>query len=184
MVLNRNESLVVVVDVQPNFMKGCLQYEETLARIKFLVECANRLQVPVLATVQYPERMGGTEESLDELIDGVALAKLSFSCCGNEDFLQQVRDSGATQIVLVGCETHICICQTALDLLAVGVEVYLALDGITSRSEQANKIAVKRLRDSGAWVVHTESAVYEWLEAAGTDEFKDVLQIVKRYPIT
>lgn len=177
------ESFVVVVDVQPKFMEGCLDYEKTLGRVKFLVECANRMEVSVVATVQYPERMGGTEEELDAMIDGPALAKMSFSCCGNQDFLQLLRDSGATQVVLVGCETHICICQTALELLAMGVEVYLAMDAITSRSGEANKLAVKRLRDAGAWICHTESVVYEWLGEAGTDDFRDVLKIVKKYPL-
>lgn len=178
-----DESLVVVVDVQPKFMEGCLNYEKTLNRIKFLVECANRLEVPVVATVQYPERMGGTEEELDGMIEGPALAKMSFSCCGNQDFLQVVRDSGARQVVLVGCETHICVCQTALDLLSLGVEVYLAMDAVTSRSAEASKLTVKRLRDAGAWICHTESAVYEWMGEAGTDEFRDVLKIVKKYPL-
>lgn len=183
MKLRAEDSVVVVVDVQPKFMEGCLDYEKTLGRIKFLVESANRLEIPVVATVQYPEKMGGTEEDLDAMIEGPALAKLSFSCCGNEDFLMRIKNSGAMQVILVGCETHICICQTALDLLSVGLEVYLAMDAITSRSTEASKITVKRLRDAGAWMVHTESAVYEWMDAAGTDEFKDVLKIVKKYPL-
>ncbi len=178
-----DESFVVVIDVQPKFMEGCLEYDKTLARVKFLVESANRLEVPVVATVQYPERMGGTEEALATMIEGPSLAKMSFSCCGNQDFLQMVRDSGARQIVLVGCETHICVCQTALDLLSMGIEVYLAMDAITSRSEEASKLAVKRLRDAGAWICHTESVVYEWLGEAGTDEFRDVLKLVKKYPL-
>ncbi|ARU42168.1 hypothetical protein CCB80_13865 [Armatimonadetes bacterium Uphvl-Ar1] len=178
------ESIVVVVDVQPKFMSGCLEYEKTLGRIKFLVECARELDVPVVATVQYPERMGGTEEELDNMIEGPALAKMAFSCCGNPDFLRRIKDAGAQQVILVGCETHICVCQTALDLLASGYEVFLAMDGVTSRSAEAYKLAVKRLRDAGAWVCHTESVVYEWLGEAGTDEFKTILQIVKKYPLS
>lgn len=184
MKLRADESLVAVIDVQPNFMQGCLDYQGTLNRTKFLVECANRLEVPVLHTVQYPERMGGTEDGLAALIGKPALAKMSFSACGNEDFLVEIRDSGATQVVLAGCETHICVCQTALDLLAVGYEVFLALDAITSRSANATKTAVKRLRDAGAWVCHTESVVYEWMGEAGTDAFREVLKSVKSYPIT
>lgn len=184
MKLRAEDSIVVVVDVQPKFMEGCLHYEKTLGRVKFLVECANWLEVPVVATVQYPERMGGTEEELDAMIEGPALAKLSFSCCGNEDFLMRIKNSGAMQVILVGCETQICVCQTALDLLSVGLEVYLAMDAITGRSEEATKLTVKRLRDAGAWICHTESAVYEWMEQAGTDEFRDVLKIVKKYPLS
>lgn len=184
MKLRADESFVAVIDVQPKFMQGCLDYEKTLNRVKFLVECANRLHVPVLHTVQYPERMGGTEETLAALIGKPALAKMAFSACGNEDFLVELRDSGANQIVLAGCETHICVCQTALDLLAIGYEVFLAMDAVTGRSGEATKFAIKRLRDAGAWICHTESVVYEWMGEAGTDEFRDILQVVKSYPVS
>lgn len=183
MLLKPESSIVVVVDMQPTFLNGCVNHEKILNRAKFLVECAAKLEVPTVATVQYPDRMGGTEESLHEMIQGETFPKMVFSCCGSEGFQSVLESTLSQQVILVGIETHICITQTALELLEQGYEVYLAMDAITSRSEQANKIGLKRLRDAGAWVCHTESVVYEWMKSAESPAFKEVLQIVKRYPL-
>jgi len=183
MQLNAESSIVVVVDMQPTFLNGCVEHEQILNRSKFLVECAAKLEVPMVATVQYPDRMGGTEESLHALIQGETFPKMVFSCCGSEGFNAVMESTRSQQVILVGIETHICITQTALDLLEQGYEVYLAVDAISSRSAQSSKIGLQRLRDAGAWVCHTESVVYEWMKSAESPAFKEVLQIVKRYPV-
>ncbi|MCB0825147.1 MAG: isochorismatase family protein [Armatimonadetes bacterium] len=179
--LHAEECLLIVVDMQPSFLGGIVGADEVMKRTKFLVECANLLEVPTLATVQYPERMGGTEESLHAMIQGETLDKMAFSCCGASGLMEAVEKSERGTIVLVGIETHICVTQTALDLLEEGYEVAIVLDAVSSRSEQANKIGTKRLRDAGAQVVHSESVVYEWMESADHPKFRDVLKVVKAY---
>ncbi|MDI9638810.1 isochorismatase family protein [Kamptonema cortianum] len=179
--LESENCVLVVVDMQPTFLAGIFDAEKVLARTKFIVESANLLDVPVLATVQYPERMGGTEESLDAMIAGPTLGKMAFSCCGCEDFSHEFKQLDRGQVLLVGIETHICITQTALDLLDQGFEVFVAADAVSSRTLEANKIGFKRLRDFGCWLVHSESAVYEWMQGADHEKFRDVLGIVKKY---
>lgn len=179
MKLDATDSFVTVIDVQPTFLAGIWQRDQIVERTKFLIQCANLLGVPVLATEQYPERMGGTEPGVQELLGEPPYSKMAFSCCGSEAYLEKAESLSRTQAVLVGIETHICVTQTALDLLENGYEVFLAVDAVSCRMEDAHKIGIKRLRDAGVEVCHTESVVYEWMQGADHEKFRDVLKIVK-----
>lgn len=181
MTILRDQSLLAIIDMQPSFLAGCVRSEATLNRTSFLTECAQLLDVPIVATEQYPARMGGTDPELASKLAGPGLAKMAFSACGCDEFIQKVEESGKFTVILCGIETHICITQTALHLLERGLEVFVVGDAVTSRSEEANQIAFDRLRDAGAWVCHSESVVYEWMESADHPKFRDVLQLVKRY---
>ncbi len=123
--------------------------------------------------------MGGTIPEISELIMGGIFPKLSFSAGGSDEFNHMVNQSGKRRIVLVGVETHICITGTALDLLAQGFEVTLALDAIGSRIAEAHSIGIARLLAAGAIGAHTESIVYEWMGTAAHEKFKTILNFVK-----
>lgn len=182
MLARLEDSVVIVVDMQPAFLDGCWRSGEVLGRVKFLVEAANLLGVPVLATEQYNERMGGTESSLAELIGEPALDKMSFSCCGIESFNASLASLGKRQPILVGIETHICINQTAHQLVSqVQNEVFVCVDGVTARSEDRHRIGMERIRALGVTPAHSESLVYEWMRSASHPQFKDVLKLVKTY---
>ena len=175
-------SVVIVVDMQPTFLEGCWRSGEVLGRVKFLVEAANLLGVPVLATEQYSERMGGTDSSLAELIGGKALDKMSFSCWGVESFNTAFTSLGRKQPILVGIETHICINQTAHQLVSqVQNGVLVCVDAVTARSEDRHRIGMERIRALGVTPAHTESLVYEWMRSASHPQFKDALKLVKKY---
>lgn len=179
-----NDSILVVVDIQPSFLNAIHRKDTVLHRAKFLVEAATVLGVPIVATEQYPERMKGTEESLAELL-AVARApvfgKMSFSCSGCSSFVEELQRSGKEQVVLVGIETHICVNQTAHHLLGSGKTVFLAADAISARTEEMHSIAMRRMVHAGAIPTHTESLVYEWMNTAEHPRFRDVLSIVKKY---
>lgn len=182
MLARLEDSVVVVVDMQPSFLDGCWRGKEVLERAKFLVECANLLGVPVLATEQYSERMGGTDASLAKLIGEPALDKMSFSCCGTAPFNEALAGLKRKQAVLVGIETHICVSQTAHHLVEqVQTEVIVCVDAVTARSEDRHKIGMERIRGIGVTPAHTESVAYEWLGSASHPQFKEVLKLVKRY---
>ncbi len=181
MLLRADSSVLVVVDVQPTFLDGIWEKERVLDRTKFLVECANLLGVPVLTTVQYPERMGGTDASLDALIEGPTFSKMAFSCAGCQEFMQACLATGRKQAVLTGIETHICVTQTVADLLGAGVGVYLAADAVSARTQLAHEVGLKRMAGFGAQVTHTESAAYEWMGSAEHPSFREVLKLVKSY---
>jgi nicotinamidase-related amidase len=181
MLCNRETSGLVVVDLQDSFLAPIDAKDHVLHRSKFLIEIANLLQVPILATEQYATRMGGTTQSiLEKLGDAPTMDKLCFSGCRNEEFWSKWEGLEKNQVVIVGIETHICVTQTALDFLEKGYDVFVCEDATNSRLG-AHEGALKRLRHEGVVVTHTESVAYEWLGEAGTPEFKQALEIVKRY---
>lgn len=172
------DSVLVVVDLQPTFLTPIYEAERVLARSKFLCQAARLLGVPILATEQYPERMGGTEPSLLEHLDSI-FGKKAFSCLGSEEFNAALAAVERSQVVLCGIETHICINQTAHDLLTEEFEVFLATDAISARTAEMHKTGVRRMRDEGVVASHSESIVYEWMESADHPAFRDVLKLVK-----
>lgn len=172
------DSVLVVVDIQPMFLNPIFQADRVLERSKFLCQAAKLLDVPILATEQYPERMGGTHPEILEHLDSV-FGKKAFSCLGSEKFNNALAALERSQVILCGIETHICVNQTAHDLLDVEAEVILATDAISARSEQMHEIGIRRMRDEGVVAAHSESIVYEWMESADHPAFKDVLKLVK-----
>jgi len=179
--LSKENSVLVVVDMQESFLAPIHRREEVEQNVAFLMKAANLLGVPILTTVQYSSRMGGVIESLKELLpDGIeAVDKLCFSCLGQESFARQLQATGRRQVLLVGIETHICMMQTALDLLEASYQVHVPWDATSSRSEHDARFALERMRAEGVHITGVESALYEWLYEAGTEAFKRVLPLVK-----
>ena len=181
-ILHRDTSLLVVVDMQEPFLAAIHERERLTTNVRLLVQAASILGVPAITTLQYAERMGGLVGEISEVMPetaGSALDKLSFSCVGSEAFTAQVAGSGRRQILLCGVETHICISQTALDLMQLGYQVHVAADAVSSRSLEKHKLGMERMRDSGVLPCAAEAAIYEWLAAAGSPEFKSVLKLVR-----
>ena len=178
--LEPTRSVLIVVDVQPAFLRGIHESERVLARATFLARAAEALGVPVLATEQNPDRMGGTHPELAPHV-GAPFPKMTFSCIGCEDLVSAMEFTGRRQAVLVGIESHICVGQTAQDLLALGYEVAVCPDGVSAGSLEAHKLGMERMRDAGVVPVHTEAVAYEWMGTAEHGAFRQVLELVKRY---
>ena len=179
MLLDAEQSVVIVVDIQPKFMAPIFEADRFLSRTKLLVSAAKLPVGPVLHTEQYPERMGGTEEEVQALIGQPAFGKMAFSCCGSEEFMAALEKTGATQAILCGIESHICVNQTAHDLIDEEYDVVLATDAVSARTLEMHKLAVKRMRDLGVVTAHSESILYEWMGSADHPKFKEALQLVK-----
>lgn len=175
------DSILLVVDVQPSFLKAIHEAERVVRRSEFLVRIANLLEIPVITTEQYPERMLGTHDQLQKQLRETPIGKMTFSCVGCEAFDHALAASGRRQAIIVGIETHICVTQTAFHLLAQGYDVKVCEDAVSSRSVQMNDIGFRRLRHGGADVAHSESVAYEWLVRADHPRFRDALQIVKEF---
>lgn len=176
---DRNKSAVLAVDIQPSFLKAIVNAEQVVERSAFLLRCASILEIPILATDQYRSRMGGTDERIRHLLPTEPHDKLAFSCCGAPGLSEELNQLGVRQVALMGIETHICINQTAHDLLARGLDVIIAGDAVSSNSFEKHNLGLARLRDAGCTVAHTESIVYEWLRSADHPKFRDVLALVK-----
>jgi nicotinamidase-related amidase len=174
--LERTASVLCVVDVQERLVPAMADGEGVVARCRRLVEGALLLGVPMVATEQYRKGLGPTVPSLAERLPP-PLEKLSFSCCGGAGFAAAIPPA-ARQVVLCGLETHVCVAQTALDLLAQGYAVFLAVDAITSRHAIDRDVALRRLEASGAVPTTSEAILFEWCRTAAHPEFQAVRKLV------
>lgn len=176
--LDRSASCLVVVDMQEPFLNAMHGRDAQLANVLLLCRAAKILGVPTVATTQYASRMGGVVSEVAEALGGGEVQdKMTFSCAGSVAFLERL--TGFRQVVICGVETHICVTQTALDLLHLGYQVHVCPDAVTSRTVEKHKLGMERLRDSGVVPCAAEASVYEWMVAAGTPEFKQILPLVK-----
>jgi nicotinamidase-related amidase len=178
--LEPEKSVLVVIDIQEALLGAIHEIDRVVDRSAFLIRIAQLLEVPVIATEQNPGRMGGTEPRLAELV-GTPHSKMAFSACGCGDFMREVLSTGRTQAVLVGIETHICVSQTAHDLLDHGLEVVVCPDAVSARSLERHKLGMERVRDAGVVPAHTESVAYEWMRTADHPMFREALKIVKEH---
>jgi nicotinamidase-related amidase len=184
MLADVSQSAVVVIDIQPNFLKVIDGGDAVAHRTAYLLEIATLLDVPAFASEQVPARMGGTEPTLEALLKAMHApieGKAVFSALGCPGFLPWLEASGKTQVILTGIETPICVTQTTVQLLELGYDVMLAYDAIGGRSPEMHERALGRLQQLGAQLVHTEAIAYEWLGAADHPKFRDALAVLKRY---
>lgn len=174
------ESLIVLVDIQPNFMAAIHEADRVVRRAKFLAEAGSLLGIPVVGTEQNPERMQGLDPTFSPILSAAALPKMEFSCWGATGFQEAIDYHGRSTIVLVGIETHICVTLTALDLLNNGYRVFVCPDAVSARSQEMHKLGMERMRDSGVIPSHTDTLVYEWMGSAAHPKFRDILALVKQ----
>ncbi len=171
--LTREGTVLVVVDVQERLAAVMPYREQVIANIRRLIKVARLLQIPCVVTEQYPRGLGPTVPELQELLPGETfLEKMSFSCCGIETFAAQLQRLQARKLLVVGMETHVCVLQTVLDCLAAGYLVHVPNDAVCSRFTNDWRTGLARLAAAGAVVTTTETALFELLERAGTDEFR------------
>ena len=159
---DRQRCRVVIVDLQDKLVAAMPQPDELVANVRWLSEAARLLGVPIHITEQYPQGLGPTVPALQEFATERP-AKRRFSAAEALGWPNAVEEpEGRDHIVLAGLESHICLLQTAFDLLAMGYRVTIAVDAVASRRESDRQVALQRLRDSGANVATTESIAFEW----------------------
>ena len=179
--MSRGDTALVVVDVQEKLVPAIDQNARVVWNVRRLIDGANVLGLPVAATEQYPKGLGPTIAELAERL-GSAPSKLTFSCGGCPEFflvLEQWRERGVHKILVCGMETHVCVQQTVLDLLADAWRVYVATDAVGSRFEVDYRTALGRMDSAGATLTTTEAALFEWCEVAGTPEFKQISRLAR-----
>lgn len=180
--LERDKTVLVVIDVQE---KLCVAMDDKVLRrltknIGILLESAAELNVPVLVTEQYVKGLGAT---LPELKEKAAAApcyeKMAFSCCGSTEFMDKLKATGRTQVIITGMETHVCVLQTVIELRDAGFEVHVVKDAVMSRSKHNWQTAVESMTLTGAVPTCTESVLFQLLKVAGTEEFKKLSKLVR-----
>lgn len=181
--ISRAQSQLLVVDIQGRLHPAMSAGEPMLERAVTLLRCATALAVPVLMSEQYPKGLGPTVPEIVAAAPSAEIfSKMTFSCArdpGLSGAIKTLRADGRDQIVICGIEAHVCVAQTALDLAATGAEIFVVADAIASRRPQDRQAAVARFGLAGITVVTTEMVVFEWLERAGSDEFRSVSALLK-----
>jgi len=173
--LERGRTALVVIDVQEAFAKAVEGFDDVAAQTTILVQGAKTLDLPVLVTEQYPRGLGDTVPKVREALgETPRIAKTVFSAVRADGFDLQGRD----QALVCGIETHVCVNQTVHDLLAGGVEVHVAIDAVGSRTAANRELGLRKMEESGAILTSVETALFELLGAAGTDEFKTIQKLV------
>ena len=178
--LQKETAALALIDVQGKLASLMHEREELYRQLQILVKGAQALDLPIFWMEQYPEGLGPTIPELAELLaDQQPLAKLCFSACGQRDFQDGLRKSGRRQVIVAGIETHICVYQTARDLLEDNYDVEIVADAVSSRSAQNKEIGIEKMRLAGAAITSVETVLFELLREAGTPQFKEIARLVK-----
>lgn len=179
-----SDSAVIVVDIQE---KLCQTMPDKV--IKRLVKnsnniltAANIIDIPVIVTEQYPKGLGATHPDIIANLseDSKTFEKTQFSCCEAEGFLGHLNALNKHQIILIGMETHICILQTALQLKAMNVEVFVVADAVSSRARDNYEISLRRLEQAGVIITNTESVLFEWLKDSTNNNFRSISSLLNQ----
>ena len=180
MLIDRNQSLLLIVDIQERLAPAIHDGETAVANNGRLLAAAERLGVPVFVSEQYVRGLGPTVPALQPLpADAWRFDKMHFSCTREPGFLDRLAASGRRQILVTGMETHVCVFQTTRDLVAQGYDVHVCADAVSSRTEEHRVRGLELARQAGAVVTTAETAIFDLLHQAATPEFKAVSPWVK-----
>ncbi|TCS64333.1 hydrolase [Varunaivibrio sulfuroxidans] len=180
MLLDIAQSLLVVVDVQERLLPAMSAPGAVRAQLAILTRGASILGAPVLASEQYPRGIGPTVEDLRPHIPAKdIIEKNSFSCLACAPFVERLGAFDRTQVVLSGIEAHVCVLQTALDLRARDVEVFVVADATGSRTARNHRLGIARMRQAGCRIVSVEMVLFEWLRTSASEKFKQISALIK-----
>jgi nicotinamidase-related amidase len=172
------EAALLVIDVQEKLLARIPGAAGLIRNIAFLIDGARLLDVPVMATEQYPRGLGSTVRELAQRLPERP-DKTQFSCCAIPGVVDGLWNKGRARIVLAGIESHVCVLNTALDLLAADFQVYIAVDAVASRFAIDHETALGRLDKAGAILTTVETALFEMIGGAGHPRFKQVSALVQ-----
>jgi nicotinamidase-related amidase len=174
-----NQSIFLIIDLQDNLMKVMDHAERVYKNTCIMLGVCRQLGIPVVVTEQYPKGLGRTVQDISEQLgEHLLLEKTTFSAV-TRDLLEQLQGYRRKQILVVGSETHICVFQTVRDLMAAGFEIYVLQDGVCSRRKSNHKNGLLLMKEEGAVLTDTETAVFDLLKVSGTPDFKAIQPLIK-----
>jgi len=178
--LTASQAVLVVVDVQGKLATLMYDKEKFFANVVRMIKGAGVLNIPIIWNEQLPDKLGPTIPEVTEAMGkALPLVKKTFSCCGNDEFNAQLKSTGRRQVLLVGMESHVCVYQTAVDLLRDGFDVYLIADAISSRFAETRQIGIEAMLAAGARIACVEMVLFEMLGTAEGEAFRQCIKIVK-----
>ncbi|NWF97552.1 MAG: hydrolase [Nitrospirae bacterium] len=178
--LDRNNVALVIIDIQERLAAVMKEKDKVINNCLHLVELSKLLHIPIILTEQYPKGLGLTvEEIKNALPEYSPIEKLTFSCCDEPSFINEVRKINKKTLILSGMESHVCLLQTCIGLLSIGYNVHVVKDAICSRTKDNWKTGIEFMRDAGAVITCTETVLFQLLKIAGTQEFKTISARIK-----
>lgn len=177
--LKKETTALLVIDVQERLMPVIHEKEKIFANVNKLLRGAEILSLETIITEQYPKRLGHTCAEIEVGEGKTLLEKVCFSCMQSEAITEQLKLTNKKSLIICGVESHICVLKTALDALENGYEVHVVADAVSSRTAENKQLALERMRQSGAFIVSMEMALFALLNEAGTDEFKAISKLIK-----
>ena len=178
--LTTENTCLVIIDVQEKLLPVMAEPERVVKNTAVLIQVAQALNIPILWCQQVPKALGPTVEELSSLLAGVApINKSSFSCCGEEQFIEQIDALKSQTVILCGIESHVCVFQTAMDLIQKGLGVHTVSDAISSRTQENKTIGLNRMAKEGAVISSTEMLLFELLRDAKHEKFRELVKLIK-----
>jgi len=178
--LKKNDCILVIVDVQGKLARLMYEHEELFRNLERIVKGIKTLDIPIIWMEQNPVGLGPTISEISDLLpDMKPIAKTCFSCYGNSEFRKRLSESGRTQILLAGIETHVCVYQTALDLIQANYEVHLVTDAVSSRTKRNRDLAIRKIKDMGSKLTGVEMVLFEILKDTDDPVFRQILKIIR-----
>ena len=176
-------SALVLIDVQEKLMPAMANQAKLTARIQLMIKGCGLLNIPIVVTEQYPKGLGATVPDIELLLSNANVVgraeKTMFSVRAGAEAFSGLAGQGITNLVIVGIETHVCVAQSALDLLANGFEVYVCTDAVGSRNSNDHETALRRMENSGVIPTTVEAVLFEWCENANHESFKTISKSIK-----
>ena len=178
--ITSTDTALVLVDVQAKLTPAMYAKEVLLENLKRLVQGVRILKVPILWTEQNPAGLGPTLPEIANLLpDRKPVSKFSFSCCGSEQFRNELNALNRKNMLIAGIEAHVCVYQTAADLIDLQYEVQVIADAVASRTFENKMIGLEKSKSVGAFLTSTETVLFELLKDAKSEKFKEISKIVK-----
>lgn len=180
MMLNPDNTILVVIDVQDRLARVMPDKERLIQSLQKLIKGVRVFDIPVILTEQYPAGLGPTLPEITGLLPDVKpIDKICFSCCDEGRFQEELETLKRKQVLIAGIEAHVCVYQTAMDLHSKGYDVQVVVDGISSRDTENKEVCVMRMTNAGISPTTMEMALFELLKVAKGDKFKQISNIVK-----
>ena len=178
--LTPENTCLVIIDIQEKLLPVMAEPKRVVKNTAVLIQIAKALNIPILWCQQVPKALGSTVEEVASLLEGIEpIDKSSFSCCGEEKFIAKLDEIKPKTAILCGIESHVCVFQTAADLVQKGLNVHVVADAISSRTEENKQIGINRMTQEGVTVTSTEMLLFELLQDAKHEKFRELSKLIK-----
>ncbi|MHC4883082.1 MAG: hydrolase [Planctomycetota bacterium] len=178
--LTIENACLVIVDVQEKLLPVMANPEQVVKNTAVLIQIAQALDIPILWCQQVPKALGPTVGELSSLLDGAEPTdKSTFSCCGDDAFMKQIDELQSQTAIICGIESHVCVFQTAMDLIQHGLYAHVVSDATSSRTQENKAIGIKRMAKEGAVITSTEMLLFELLRDAKHPKFRELAKLIK-----